>query len=45
MYEDILFVNKWNNLSGKNYSFPLKAQAKIRYRQADQDCEIYEVEG
>ena len=45
LYEDILFVNKWNNLSGKNYSFPLKAQAKIRYRQADQDCEIYEVEG
>ncbi len=45
LYEDMLFVNKWNNLSGKNYTFPLKAQAKIRYRQADQDCEIFAVDG
>ena len=23
--------------------FPLKAKAKIRYRQADQECEVFEV--
>jgi hypothetical protein len=41
----MLFIQSWNNLSGKDYSFPLKAKAKIRYRQADQECEIFEVEG
>jgi hypothetical protein len=40
----MLFVSEWNYLSGENISFPLKAKTKIRYRQADQDCLISEVE-
>jgi tRNA-specific 2-thiouridylase len=45
LYNDILFVNKWNFLASKDIIFPLIAKAKIRYRQEDQDCLISEVEG
>lgn len=44
LYNDMLFVNKWNYLSDENIKFPLKAKTKIRYRQADQDCLISKVE-
>lgn len=44
LYNDMLFVNKWNYLADENISFPLKAKTKIRYRQADQDCLISKVD-
>ena len=44
LYNDMLFVEEWNNLSWETFEFPLKAHTKIRYRQADQECEIFKVE-
>lgn len=44
LYNDTLFVNHWNYLAKDNFEFPLKAKAKIRYRQADQECEVIKVE-
>jgi len=41
LYEDKLFVKDFHFLAKNDYDFPLKAKAKIRYRQADQDCIIY----
>lgn len=45
LYNNMLFVKKWNYLSDEEISFPFKANAKIRYRQADQECEVYQVYG
>jgi tRNA-specific 2-thiouridylase len=36
-----LFVKDLHFLASKDFNFPLKANCKIRYRQADQDCIIY----
>lgn len=44
LYEDKLFVNELFFLAENNYSFPLIAKAKIRYRQEDQDCIIHKEE-
>jgi tRNA-specific 2-thiouridylase len=39
LYDDKLFVKEWHFLSWK-IEFPLRAKAKIRYRQDEQDCNI-----
>lgn len=44
LYDDNLFVSKFNFLAKTNFDFPLKAKAKIRYRQQDQDCIAYKLE-
>ena len=44
LYNDMLFVTEWNYLVDENILFPLKAKAKIRYRQEDQDCLILKVD-
>lgn len=44
LYNDSLFVKDWNYLAKQDFTFPLKAKTKIRYRQADQECEIHQVE-
>ena len=41
LFDDKLYVEDFNFLSNFEFSFPLKAKAKIRYRQEDQDCTIY----
>ncbi len=41
LFDDRLYVDDFNFLSKNDYFFPLKAKAKIRYRQADQDCIVY----
>lgn len=41
LYDDKLFVTEMHFLSKNNFTFPLKAKAKIRYRQEEQDCIIY----
>ncbi|MDR1987402.1 MAG: hypothetical protein LBQ24_01165 [Candidatus Peribacteria bacterium] len=41
LYDDKLFVKEWHFLANIP-SFPLKAKAKIRYRQEEQDCTISE---
>lgn len=40
LYDDQLSVYDFHFLSKQNFTFPLKAKAKIRYRQEDQDCII-----
>ena len=40
LYWEKLFVKEFHFLATDNFDFPLKAKCKIRYRQADQDCEI-----
>jgi len=42
LYDDKLYIKHFHFLALKNFEFPLKAKAKIRYRQLDQDCIIYE---
>ena len=44
LYDDRLFVNDFHFLSWEDYEFPLTAKAKIRYRQADQECVVYKEE-
>lgn len=44
LYDDKLFVDDFHFLSNTNIKFPLKANAKIRYRQEDQECIIYKEE-
>ncbi len=44
LYNDSLFIKDWNYLAKSDFIFPLKAKTKIRYRQADQECEIHQVE-
>lgn len=44
LYDDKLFVKEWHFLADIP-KFPLKAKAKIRYRQEEQECEIFEEEG
>jgi len=44
LYNDSLFVTSWNYLTKQDFTFPLKAKTKIRYRQADQACTIHKVE-
>ena len=44
LYNDKLFVEKWNYLAKEDFEFPFKAKAKIRYRQNDQECELIQVE-
>lgn len=44
LYDDKLFIKNMHFLWENNFSFPLKAKAKIRYRQADQDCEIIKID-
>jgi len=39
LFSDTLYIDELHFL-GKRYDFPKKCQAKIRYRQADQECEI-----
>lgn len=39
LYDDTLQIDHLHIL-GKNHDLPKKSQAKIRYRQADQNCEI-----
>ena len=43
LYNDTLFIDKWNYLAKDDFCFPLQAKAKIRYRQEDQICEVIEV--
>lgn len=43
LYSDILYIDELHFL-GKEYNLPKKCQAKIRYRQADQNCEIMKSE-
>ena len=40
LYDDKLKVKNMHFLCKSTFSFPLKAKAKIRYRQEDQDCVI-----
>lgn len=42
LFDDKLFMNHINFLAKSDFTFPLKAKAKIRYRQEDQDCIVYE---
>lgn len=42
LYDDRLYVDNFNFLSNKDYIFPLNAKAKIRYRQSDQECIVYQ---
>lgn len=44
LYDDRLFVAKFHFLWKTDFDFPIKAQAKIRYRQADQQVEIFKRE-
>jgi len=44
LYDDKLFVDDFSFLSGNTISFPLEANAKIRYRQSDQKCIIHKEE-
>jgi tRNA-specific 2-thiouridylase len=44
LYDDKLFVKEWHFSGRTEYEFPLKAKAKIRYRQEDQECEISYIE-
>lgn len=39
LYNNELII-KYTNILLKSLKFPLKAKAKIRYRQEDQDCEV-----
>jgi len=41
LFDDKLFVKEFYYLWKNNFDFPLKAKCKIRYRQADQECEIF----
>ena len=41
LYDNKLYVKKMHFLVKDNFEFPLKAKAKIRYRQEDQDCVVY----
>ncbi len=41
LFDDKLYMTNCNFLAKTDYKFPLKAKAKIRYRQPDQDCIIY----
>jgi len=43
LYSDELFVKSFHFLWRKDFDFPLKAKAKIRYRQKDQSCVIYKL--
>ena len=40
LYDDKLTIKNIHFLWKTDYNFPLKLKAKIRYRQADQDCTI-----
>lgn len=42
LFSNTLIVKSWHYLSVDTFNFPLQAQAKIRYRQEDQPCEIIE---
>ena len=42
--DDKLFVLDFHFLSNKDIKFPFTANAKIRYRQADQECIVYKEE-
>jgi tRNA-specific 2-thiouridylase len=44
LYDDRLFVDEFHFLGKNNFDFPLKAHAKIRYRQTDQEVEIFKRE-
>ncbi len=41
LYDDKLFIDNFNFIWKKDFDFPIKAKCKIRYRQVDQDCEIF----
>ncbi len=41
LFDDKLYMNNVHFLSKNDYKFPLKANAKIRYRQSDQACEVF----
>ncbi len=41
LYDDKLFVKEFHYLAKKDFEFPLSAKCKIRYRQDDQECEIF----
>lgn len=41
LFDNKLYINNMHFLWKNDYSFPLKAMAKIRYRQSDQECEIF----
>jgi len=41
LYDDKLFVKEFHFLWNDDFVYPLKANCKIRYRQADQECIIY----
>ncbi|MBP8016558.1 tRNA 2-thiouridine(34) synthase MnmA [Candidatus Gracilibacteria bacterium] len=42
LYSDRLIANTWHWI-GKELNFPFKAKAKIRYRQEDQDVELFNI--
>ena len=41
LYSDELFVKNFHFLWKNDFDFPMKAKVKIRYRQVDQDWEIF----
>lgn len=44
LYNDTLIMNHATFLSKNDFKFPIKAKAKIRYRQKDQKCEIKKID-
>ncbi len=44
LYDDKLFMDYIHFLWKKDFNFPFKAKAKIRYRQKDQKCKIFSQE-
>ncbi len=44
LYDDKLIMNHIHFLWRKDFKFPLKAKAKIRYRQKDQKCKVIKLE-
>lgn len=44
LYGDKLIIKHINFLVWDDFSFPIKAKAKIRYRQIDQDCEVVKLD-
>lgn len=43
LYDDMLFIEYMHFLAWDDFLFPLKVKCKIRYRQEDQDCEIFKL--
>jgi tRNA-specific 2-thiouridylase len=44
LYDDKLIMNHTQFIWKSDFIFPLKAKAKTRYRQADQECEVVKID-